>query len=134
MKKYIIAIGAAATLALTACGSSAAAPTTTVPVVETTTTTTVAELTQAEKENFFVAYVGNQYPQFVSTMGKKPLIDLVDAVCYEIEFNGLTTTSLTQMILAANLEMYAGEIGYAIGAGIPLFCPQNQWFIDTIGG
>jgi hypothetical protein len=134
MKKYIIAIGAAATLALTACGSSATAPTTTVPVIETTTTTTVAQLSKADKENLFIVMVGQEYPMLVNTLGKKALVDLANTVCYEIEYNGLTTSSLTDMIIAANLADIAGELGYVIGVGIQVLCPQNQWFIDTIGG
>ena len=134
MKKNIIAIGAAATLALTACGNSATAPTTTVPVIETTTTTTVAQLSKADKENLFIVMVGQEYPMLVNTLGKKALVDLANTVCYEIEYNGLTTSSLTDMIIAANLADIAGELGYVIGVGIQVLCPQNQWFIDTIGG
>jgi hypothetical protein len=130
LKKISTGLVAVLAVALSACGTAGNTADTTTTVE---TTTTVPEMTQAEKENLFVAYVGKAYPEFVATMGKKPLVDLTLAVCDEIEFHGLTTASLTDMLINANLAIYAGEIGYAIGAGIPLFCPQNQWFIDTIG-
>jgi hypothetical protein len=133
VKKISTGLVAVLAVALSACGTAGNTADTTTTVETTTTTTTVPEMTQAEKENFFVTYVGEAYPDFVATMGKKPLVDLTLAVCDEIEFHGLTTASLTDMLINANLAIYAGEIGYAIGAGIPLFCPQNQWFIDTIG-
>ena len=132
MNKSRITVAAIAALTLTACGTSAATAPTTVPTT-VVTTTTIAELTQAEKEVLFINYVADQYPAFVKVMGRKALVDLAESVCYEIEFNGMTTASLTQMVVDADLGLYAGEIGYTIGVAIPLFCPQNQWFIDTIG-
>jgi hypothetical protein len=133
MRKFSIAISAAiAALTLTACGGATTAPTT-LPSTTVETTTTLPELSQADKELLFVNYVAGEYPAFVAMMGRKDLVDLAQSVCDEIEFNGLTTASLTEMVVNAGLANYAGEIGFTLGAGIPIFCPQNQWFIDTIG-
>jgi len=132
MKKYGIAIAVAvAPLAFTACGMQTASPETTVTTV-TVPETTVATLTESELEDAFVAVVASEHPALIAQMGKPFIIDFAKTICSEID-NGLTQEGLAQMVVDANVTHLAAEIGFLVGAGIPTFCPENQWFVDTIG-
>ena len=118
-------------LGLTACGTSAATPESTT-TTEMVTTTTEYVLTEADKDLLFMNDLTSEYPLFVKTMGKAALIDLAKTLCTDID-NGTTIDDLTTMIMDAGLGAVAGELGYTFGVAIRVYCPENQWFIDSLG-
>lgn len=129
MKKAITA-AVSAVLLLSACGTAGETADTTT-TTELVTTTTEYVLTEADKDFLFMEDLTSQYPAFVKTMGKAALIDLAKTLCTDID-NGTTIDDLTTMIIDAGLESVAGELGYTFGAAIRIYCPENQWFIDSL--
>lgn len=117
-------------LGLTACGSTTAAIETTT-TTEMVTTTTEYVMTQADKDLLFIETLTASYPQYVQTMGKAKLIELAKAVCANLD-TGLTFDEFAQNIHDAGLDNFAAEIGFTIGVGIPVYCPENQWFINSL--
>lgn len=119
-------------LGLTACSGSTAAPESTTTTTEMVTTTTEYVLTDADKDLIFITELTSAYPAFVQQFGKPKLIELARALCGDID-TGLTFDQLSRNIHNAGLDNFAGELGYTFGVAIPVYCPENQWFIDSLG-
>jgi hypothetical protein len=115
---------------LTACGASATTPESTT-TTEMVTTTTEYVITQADKDLLFMEEITRVYPSFVSSLGKVTLIEVGTSLCSDID-NGLTIDQLVANIGSAGLGQWAGEFGYTFGVAIRVYCPENQWFIDSL--
>lgn len=118
-------------LGLTACGTSAATPESTT-TTEMVTTTTEYVMTQADKDLLYMEEITRVYPSFVAALGKATLIEVGTSLCEDID-NGLTFDQLVANVGSAGLSDWAGEFGYTFGVAIRVYCPQNQWFIDSLG-
>lgn len=126
-----MAVALAAAFAVTACsGTGGTADTTT--TTEMVTTTTEYVLTDADRDLILITEMTSTYPAFVSALGKPTLIDLGKSICTDID-GGLTFDQLSANISSAGLDQWAGELGYLFGVAIPVYCPENQWFIDSLG-
>ena len=123
MKKLLaLSIGA---LVLSACGTKTI-------VVEKSPDTTIYEApitTPVNDEQNYIEGVTADFPSEVSKLGKVQIIELGRLMCDAID-EGITIQNLVAMSSTYNVD--PGFIGAVVREAVENFCPDNQWFIDSV--
>lgn len=123
MKKliYAVALTAAATTALVACGSRPApqaAPvttTTTAYVRPTTTTTTISAETRTYLRQMRIRFPG---------LSDSSLLSLGQTACDLIDLSGGVGSAIYEMAADPRFSDHMDDVGYMMGNAIPTFCPE----------
>jgi hypothetical protein len=128
----------AASVVLASCGTRTVIVE--VPVVQTTvetttsstTTTTEPQLSAREKERIFVDAVRDEHPQIVKDMGSAWIIEFGYTICNSID-SGLTMRQFAVMLMENDIEHMAEAVGFIAGSAIYMFCPENEYWINSSG-
>ena len=126
MKKIILLT--AASLLMVGCGTR------TVVVEQTATTAPSYSEPQEEapaynKDDLYVSIVRDEYPSVLRDMGEAWVVEFGGIVCNAID-NGLTVSGLAQIAVSSGADVET--IGFLTGAAIPIYCPHNKWFINSV--
>lgn len=121
MKKTImVAIGI--TAVLSACSTQAVSTTTTTEYVPPTTA-------YVSPDENYLDGLTYDYPSEVALLGKATALKMGRLTCQAID-EGSTLTDFAQ--LAIDNDVDPGFIGAMIRESVENFCPENQWFIDSV--
>lgn len=143
MKKLIVLLATLAMLVgLTAC-SGMVTPSPTVTVTETQTATATPTPTPTPKattpaesrsgsltDSEFVSFARDARP-YLNKIPQKTMLDFVNAACNAFD-RGATATEVGKVVTdhAKSVEE-SGALGFLIGAGTRIYCPEHASKIDT---
>lgn len=128
MKKSVLAI------AIGALGLSLVSCTTKVVEVTPTTEREYTENTNppvSTDNSAFLFTIYEMYPQLEYQWGDDFLIELGNTICQAID-EGMTFYELALIIVGADAD--PEQVGYIAGAAIGVYCPWNEWFINSASG
>jgi hypothetical protein len=124
MKKYLV--GLFALTLITGCGTK------TIVVEKPANTTKTPVVTSppyvSDDQNFIEGLVAD-FPREVAFLGKTKIVEMGHLACQAID-EGATISDF--VALATNNNVDAGFIGALIRESVHNFCPENQWFIDSV--
>lgn len=124
MKKYLV--GLFALTLITGCGTK------TIVVEKPANTASTPVVTSppyvSDDQNFIEGLVAD-YPSEVSFLGKTKIVEMGHLACQAID-EGATINDFVALATRNNVD--AGFIGALIRESVHNFCPENQWFIDSV--
>jgi hypothetical protein len=137
--KKLLATLALAGLALTGCSTAAPAPTPTVTVTQTpepaptVTVTPEPEVTETQGEHSrvgkgamtdaeFVKFIRDARPA-MSNVTDENIVGLADSTCRAFD-RGASFTQVIQAVTNNSTGEVAKSIGFTIGAGVRIYCPE----------
>jgi len=126
MKKLFIA--AIAVIGLSSCTTE------TVRVIEKSPDTT-AYSAPTETESYvsrdtnFLNGMTEDFPAEVSRLGKQQIVEMGKLSCEAID-EGATIQDFVKLADSSGVD--AGFIGALIREAVENYCPENQWFIDSV--
>ena len=126
MKKLFIT--AIAVIGLSSCATETR-------VVEKTSDTTAYSAPQSteapyvSRDTNFLSGMTYDYPAEVSRLGKTSIIEMGKLACEAID-EGATIQDFLKLATSSGVD--AGFIGALIREAVENYCPENQWFIDSV--
>jgi hypothetical protein len=81
------------------------------------------------RDTNFLSGLTNDYPSEVAMLGKAKLLEMGGLTCDAID-EGSTIEDFA--LLAVRNDVDAGFIGALIREAVENYCPDNQWFIDSV--
>lgn len=79
-------------------------------------------LSKAEKDKAYIETVRDKYPSLVTS--DTLLLQLAEATCGA--FDSGASQSDVVSVIRSNGRDSGVEIGFAVGAAVPIYCPQHQ--------
>ena len=134
--KAVLAGTAITAVALAGCGA-AETKSSTVATSEATTSTTAARkqttTTLTPQSVLIEAYVMTMQDYFPGA-SRASLIDLGQTTCEVIETQGSVTAAMRAIANDPSFRGMDEMVGYAIGASVPVFCPEYQAEVNRLVG
>lgn len=81
-----------------------------------------ASLSKPEKDKLYIETVRDKYPKLVTT--DKMLLELAAATCSAFD-SGASKSDVINVILLKGRTVKE-EMGFAVGAAVPIYCPEHQ--------
>lgn len=81
------------------------------------------------RDTNFLSGLTNDYPGEVSMLGKSKLLEMGGLACDAID-EGATINDFVELAQSSGVD--AGFIGALIREAVENYCPDNQWFIDSV--
>ena len=79
-------------------------------------------LSKAEKDKMYIETVRDEYPKLVGS--DSLLLKLAEASCSAFD-SGASQSDVVNVIRSSGGNVGV-EIGFAVGAAVPLYCPEHQ--------